>query len=566
MKLRLRHWLFFLIPAVACAAQPAWLERVDPVITPAEKKAYLALSPEARDEFEQKFWATKAITGDEYFRRVEYIDSTFGSGKAGSGARTDQGRVWLALGAPSRVTHVPSSRIFVPTEIWYYDIIPSVINTEVRLLFFRENSQGFPKLYSPQTDKIRALLIPQAGTRSMFGPNDSITESDIRQKLQVGPAEDEVVAAAVNVAVGVHDSGNEELLGRISSPEAMLGKPLRSEISSRLIVSRMKTDVFQTPSAFGGSQVDLRLDASAKSEISIEVVEDNVTVYQNRLALKFPAAEVVAYTHRLDLLPGEYRVLFTVDGQVSPVFLNVPASPSLGNIARADWVTASSGHATPFQFDGQQLDLNPEGRYAVLPLAKPGKVTWMIRHGSEVIWRAASDGQTFASVELPTKGITAGAYRLEAVTENDSRTTEFVVRADATSAPPSAVVSFNANLAPALRHAFVGHQWLLRGQNAQARQSLEASLRSGVTEEAQIELARADALSGNLDSARDRVRGVLAKHPDSFEALSVFAYIETGFQDYVVAADLYRRALALQDSPALRAALSKLPAQYAQSQ
>ena len=49
--------------------------------------------------------------------------------------------------------------------------------------------------------------------------------------------------------------------------------------------------------------------------------------------------------------------------------------------------------------------------------------------------------------------------------------------------------------------------------------------------------------------------------PDSFEALSVFAYIETQFQDYPVAAELYRRALAVQDSAALRSALSNLPGQ-----
>jgi Tfp pilus assembly protein PilF len=66
-------------------------------------------------------------------------------------------------------------------------------------------------------------------------------------------------------------------------------------------------------------------------------------------------------------------------------------------------------------------------------------------------------------------------------------------------------------------------------------------------------------MSGSLDAARNRVRAVLSANPDDFEALAVFAYIETKFQDYPVAAELYRRALALQDSPALRMALAKLP-------
>ena len=54
---------------------------------------------------------------------------------------------------------------------------------------------------------------------------------------------------------------------------------------------------------------------------------------------------------------------------------------------------------------------------------------------------------------------------------------------------------------------------------------------------------------------------MLKAHPNNFEALTIYAYIEAGFQDYPVAAKLYRRALAVQDSPAVRAALAKLPSQ-----
>jgi Tfp pilus assembly protein PilF len=87
---------------------------------------------------------------------------------------------------------------------------------------------------------------------------------------------------------------------------------------------------------------------------------------------------------------------------------------------------------------------------------------------------------------------------------------------------------------------------------------LQASLDRGLTDESQIEFARLDAMTGHLDAARERVRVVLAAHPRNFEALSVYAYIETRFQDYEVAAELYRRALAVQDSAALRLALAKL--------
>jgi tetratricopeptide (TPR) repeat protein len=182
----------------------------------------------------------------------------------------------------------------------------------------------------------------------------------------------------------------------------------------------------------------------------------------------------------------------------------------------------------------------------------------MIRRGAEVLWRSFSEPHPFAMVELPST-FPPGTYQLEAVTEDDARTIELVVAKENREATDATAISFNANLAPALRLAFIGHQWLLRGKLDEARKSLNASLGKGATAASEVELARVDALAGRLDEARDRVRGVLAVQPDDFQALSVLAYIETRFQDYPVAAELYRRALAVQDSPALRMALAQLP-------
>src|SRR5258708_36624654 len=172
-------WVWFLTGTSFAVAAPPWLDRVAPVITPSEKKTYLALEPKEREDFEERFWADKAISADEYYRRLDHIDAVFGSNRPGSGANTDPGRVYLSLGTPVRITHVPSSRIFVPLEIWYYDAVPGLLSTELRLIFYQPNTLGFLKLYSPVLDAIRVLLLPQAGTRGLFGPNSSITESSI---------------------------------------------------------------------------------------------------------------------------------------------------------------------------------------------------------------------------------------------------------------------------------------------------------------------------------------------------------------------------------------------------
>jgi GWxTD domain-containing protein len=540
------------------AAGTAWLDRVDPLITPAEKKTYLFLKPEARREFEEKFFSDKAITAADYFDRVSRADATYGSGKVGSGANTDQGRVYLALGPPVKVTRIPSSRIFVPLEIWYYDSVPGLLNTELRLIFFQKHNMGFPKLYSPQVDTIRALLVPESATVHMLGPNDSTNESDLRGILNAGPAEDEVITASVNVASGIKYSGNEEILGRVASPAAMLRTPPKTRVDARLITYRPKLETLQTASVFGGTQVDLMLEVYAQREIGLEVTENRATVYQNQLHLRFDAAQQVSYRHRLDLLPGSYRAMFTIDGKTFPYEIEVPASTKM-ELHRADVGSDVSGRETPFEFDGRQLELKDDGRYAVTALARPGKITWLLRRGGDVVWRSTSEGRETASVELPN--VPPGTYKLEAVGTEDSASAEIVIGATAPGQFKSTVLSFNANLAPARRYAFLGHQWLLRGNPVETRKSLQASLAQGATEEAKIELARLDAVAGNLDAARDQVRSVLAAKPDNFEALSVFAYIETRLQDYTVAAELYRRALAVQDSPAIREALAKLPAQ-----
>ncbi len=545
------------LAATLPAAQPGWLEMVDPLITPAEKKVYRSLDAPARAKFEQEFWADKAITSEEYFKRLQYVDSKFGSTKPGSGANTDPGRVYLAIGPPDRITRVPSSRIFVPLEIWYYDSVPAIqLSTELRLIFYQKNSIGLPRLYSPSLDTIRALLVPQAATARIFGPNDDITEAKLRQNLNVGPAEDEVVSASVNIATGIKYSANDQILGQITSPLLTLGKAARPEVKSKFIVTRPKLDIVTTESAYGGMQVDLGLETRAQQELDLQVQEGPVSVYESHLRLQFPKPEPVRYTHRLDLLPGSYRVLFTIDGTTHPYAIEVKERAAMSEIFRADAVAAPEHSETPFRFDGRQFDPAADGKLAAVIVAKPGMVTWTIRKGVQVIWKSVVDAGQIATVELPS-GLAPGMYKLEAASESDSKSNDYVA-GDKRTASAATVVSFNANLAPALRFALVGHQWLLRGNLDLASRSLQASTAAGTTKEAAIEMARVDAFSARYDEARARLRPVLASQPGDFDALSTYAYVEAQLQDFEVAVDFYRRALAVQDSPAIRLALEKL--------
>jgi len=542
------------------AAEPTWLDSVAPLLTSSQKKLYLSMKPEERASFERDFWIGKAVTAEEYFQRLAYIDANFGSNRTGSGVNTDRGRVYLSLGPPTRAVRIPSSRIFVPLEIWYYDAVPAIqLKTELRLIFYQPRSIGFPKLYSPTLDTIRALLLPQASVVGLFGPNDEISEATIRTTLNVSSVEDEIISAAVNVASGVKYSGNDEILGQITSPMEILAKQPQIDVQSRFIVARPKLYTLRAPSPNGGVQLDLSLETAVRRELDLEVMDGPIAVYGSRLRFGFSSPEPLRYSHRIDLLPGQYRILFTVDGTPYPYAVDVPDHATMSPIFRADETVSGSGRHTPFEFDGRHLEPNPEGSLAVVTLAQRGKVTWMVRRGMQAVWRSTSEGTQAAILRLPFRELEPGTYRLEAIADTGSQSCELVVQPGVRPMLTGTSISFNANLSPALRLASIGHQWLLRGNLAFARQSIEASLGRAPTSEAQVELARLDALEGRLDVARDSIRKVLTAEPNNFEALSVFAYIEARFQDYPVAAELYRRALAVQDSPTLRLALAKLP-------
>lgn len=547
-----------LIPAIIHAGPPSWLDWVEPIVSPAEKKTYLALNAAERQKFEADFWAGKNISADDYRARLETVDAKFGSSRKASGANTDPGRVWLSLGPPNRIRRVPSSRIFVPLEIWYYEAVPGVLSTELHLIFYQPNSVGLPRLYSPPLENIRNLLVPQAATRGMFGPNNIVTESDIRRLLRTGPAEDEVIAAAVDIASGIKGTGNTEILAQITSPRQMLTRGLVASVRSKFITVRPELEILEVASPFAGRQIDFQLVTDAEREIEMEVLQGTTSIYRNRLQLSFPHRQKVEYLHRLDLLPGSYRVLFTVDGILCAYALEAGAAGTR-EIRRYNSEGDEDGHDAPFVFDGKRLDTNSSGRYAAAPFGPGEKVSWRIRRGGEVVWRSSSTGQLLATVELPLGTLPAGAYRLEAVGASDSAAMDLLVSADQSQPHDVTRLSFNANLGAAKRLAFVGHQWLLRGDTRQAQAVLSESLARGTTDEARIELARAKALTGNLDEARSQVQAVLAGNPENFEALSVLAYVEAGFQDFSAAAELYRRALAIQNSPALRNALASLP-------
>lgn len=72
---------------------------------------------------------------------------------------TDQGRLYVALGAPSKVMRYNSGELFRPLEVWHYRAIPKLnIQHSVEFLFFQDEATGKYRMYSPSLDAIDRLL------------------------------------------------------------------------------------------------------------------------------------------------------------------------------------------------------------------------------------------------------------------------------------------------------------------------------------------------------------------------------------------------------------------------
>lgn len=316
-----RQTLFTLVlwSVVASAATDLWLARVSPILSKEERQLYLSLRDgKAQEAFRRSFFEGKAITETEYMARITHIDAVYGGDQPGSGANTDPGRLYLALGPPTGIQRLPSSRVLYPNEIWYYDHVPGLqTRSRLQFLLFKPRDLGTWKLYSPQIDTLRALIVNNAGTRGMFPINDIITEGDVLNKLKLSPGELDVLDAALSVAKGVKGSGNSEIIYLASNPREMLSRQRSTAVRSSIRYSQERPkftfDQFVTPNRIPA--VDLRAEVKARSSIRLEIREDAATEGDSfETKIDFPDARALDYRHRLFLLPGDYTVLLDVDG------------------------------------------------------------------------------------------------------------------------------------------------------------------------------------------------------------------------------------------------------------
>jgi GWxTD domain-containing protein len=106
-----------------------FVSKVRYTITSEERRAFLALAPEAREAFIEDFWKRRDPTPatpeneyrTDYYSRIERANRLFSGGGA-PGWLQDRGRVYITLGPPdNRITYPRGVTFYgLPTEIWWY--------------------------------------------------------------------------------------------------------------------------------------------------------------------------------------------------------------------------------------------------------------------------------------------------------------------------------------------------------------------------------------------------------------------------------------------------------------
>lgn len=148
-----QNWSFFLIPLFvlsmvfwsSCAFyrlkqnlspdNKEFFNKVRYIITKQEKKIFLHLPPEKRDQFIKEFWEKRDPDSQteknefkkKYYERIQEANRLFREG-ATPGWLQDRGRVYILLGPPDTRNTYPRGYSFYgkPMEIWYYGFFPVV--------------------------------------------------------------------------------------------------------------------------------------------------------------------------------------------------------------------------------------------------------------------------------------------------------------------------------------------------------------------------------------------------------------------------------------------------------
>jgi GWxTD domain-containing protein len=145
-----------------------WLDLVTYIITREERGTFLKLTNDRdRDVFISLFWNLRDPTPgteknefkEEHLRRFQYANKYFKYGSPREGWKTDMGRIYIILGAPSGIDRYEMDNVVVPAQIWsFYGKSRPGLPANFWVVFWKKDSMGEYKIYEPASDGPRSLL------------------------------------------------------------------------------------------------------------------------------------------------------------------------------------------------------------------------------------------------------------------------------------------------------------------------------------------------------------------------------------------------------------------------
>ena len=179
-----------------------WLnEEVAYIIDSEERAQFLALHTNAeRDSFINAFWQARNPTPGadnpykaEHYRRLEYANEHYGDPKFGNGWRTDQGRIYITLGAPQSITTYPAARNVRPIIAWFYGTPTPALPSYFYVLFYKRSTGEPYTIYSPYEDGPARLVTGledlNEQTRSLQTIRKSLGDEVARMTVSLIPSE-----------------------------------------------------------------------------------------------------------------------------------------------------------------------------------------------------------------------------------------------------------------------------------------------------------------------------------------------------------------------------------------
>jgi len=155
-----------------------FLSEVRYIVTTEEKKIFVELPVEEREEFINEFWKKRDPDPDtevnefkeQYYERIEEANHLFRGGKPGW--LQDRGKIYILLGPPHERSPYPlgSRSIPYPHEVWYYGLFP--------VTFVDYSRNGDYRLITYNVYHLHELNIAQAKGQKTFKKEKSLFDFD----------------------------------------------------------------------------------------------------------------------------------------------------------------------------------------------------------------------------------------------------------------------------------------------------------------------------------------------------------------------------------------------------